>query len=200
MLTGTAVILAGGNSSRMGFDKQCIMLNGKLLIENQIKVLKNIFSEIIVVSNKPELYKNYDCTIIVDQLRDFGPMGGIHAGLTAAKSQFSYFVACDMPYINQAYILHMLNIIGKENPNTQAIITRFGHWLEPFNAFYSKSAISVFEQAYNEKTKKISKALEEIKVRYIEEAEARSFSPDWSMFANINTQEDLNILQAKSQW
>lgn len=195
MLTGTAVILAGGNSSRMGFDKQCIKLNGKLLIEGQIQILQNIFSEVVVVSNKPELYKDSKCILIEDQLKDFGPMGGIHAGLMAAKSQFSYFVACDMPHINQAYILYMLNIINAENPCPQAIITRFGQWLEPFNAFYSKSAISVFEEAYNEKTKKISKALERVQVRYIEEAEARKFSPDWSMFANINTQEDLNILQ-----
>jgi molybdopterin-guanine dinucleotide biosynthesis protein A len=198
MLTGTAVILAGGNSSRMGFDKQYIKLNGMLLIERQIQVLQSVFSEIVIVSNKPELYQNYNCILIEDQLRDFGPMGGIHAGLTAAKSQFSYFIACDMPYMNQAYIKYMLNMISEENHN-QAIITRFGQWLEPFNAFYSKSAISVFEQAYHEKTKKISKTLEKAQVRYIEEEEARRFSPDWSMFANINTQEDLNMLQIKSE-
>ena len=197
MLTGTAVILAGGKSSRMGFDKQYIKLNGVLLIERQMQMLQNIFSEIVVVSNKPELYQDYNCILVEDQLRNFGPMGGIHAGLMAAKNQFSYFIACDMPHINEDYIMHMLNII-KEGPDNQAIITRFGQWLEPFNAFYSKSAISVFEQAYHEKTKKISKILEKAQVRYIEEAEARSYSPDWSMFANINTQQDLNILQTKS--
>lgn len=195
MLTGTAVILAGGNSSRMGFDKQCIELNGKLLIEQQIQVLQNIFSEIIIVTNKPELYKAYNCKLQADQLKDFGPMGGIHAGLMVAESQFAYFIACDMPYINQAYILHMLDIINTTNVSTQAVITRFGHWLEPFNAFYSKSVISVIEQAYIWKTKKISSVLEKAQVNYIEELEARSYSPDWSMFTNINTQKDLTRLK-----
>jgi molybdopterin-guanine dinucleotide biosynthesis protein A len=195
MLTGTAVILAGGNSSRMGFDKQCIMLNGKRLIEQQIQVLQGIFSQIIIVTSKPELYKDLPCKITTDQLQDFGPMGGIHAGLKAAQSQFSYFIACDMPHINQAYILHMLNIINKANPSPQAVITRFGNWLEPFNAFYSKDGILLIEQAYKVKTRKISRMLNNAQVHYIEEIEARSFSPDWSMFANINTQKDLSVLE-----
>jgi molybdopterin-guanine dinucleotide biosynthesis protein A len=195
MLTGTAVILAGGNSSRMGFDKQYIKLNGKRLIEQQIQVLQNIFSEIIIVTNKPELYKDCACEITKDQLQNFGPMGGIHAGLKAAQSQFSYFIACDMPNINQAYILHMLKRINKESYGPQAVITRFGDWLEPFNAFYSKDVILLIEQAYKVQTKKISSMLENAQVHYIEEAEARSFSPDWRMFANINTQQDLNVLE-----
>ena len=195
MLTGTAVILAGGNSSRMGFDKQFIMLNGKRLIEQQIQALQGIFSQIIIVTSKPELYKDFPCKITRDQLHNFGPMGGIHAGLKAAQSQFSYFIACDMPHINQAYILHMLNIINKANPSPQAVITRFGDWLEPFNAFYSKDGILLIEQAYKVKNRKISRMLNNAQVHYIEEIEARSFSPDWSMFANINTQKDLNVLE-----
>jgi molybdopterin-guanine dinucleotide biosynthesis protein A len=88
----------------------------------------------------------------------------------------------------------MLRIINMPNHSLQAVITRFGDWLEPFNAFYSKSVIAVIEQAYTEKTKKISKVLEKVHVNYIEELEARSFSPDWNMFTNINTQKDLNTL------
>jgi molybdopterin-guanine dinucleotide biosynthesis protein A len=196
MLTGTAVILAGGNSSRMGFDKQCIKLNDRLLIEHQIQVLQNIFKEIIIVTNKPELYKDYNCILAVDQLKDYGPLGGIHAGLLKAQSQFSYFVACDMPNINQDYILYLLKVINASDFSAQAVITRFGNWLEPFNAFYSKDLIPVIKKAYQEKNRKISSMLEKAEVHYIEEAEARKYSPDWSMFININTQKDLTKLKA----
>jgi molybdenum cofactor guanylyltransferase len=190
-VTGTAVILAGGKSSRMGFDKQNIKQNGRLLIEKQIDVLQNIFNEIIVVTSKPELYKSFNCILASDELKDFGPLGGIHAGLAAANSQFSYFLACDMPNINQDYITYMLKIINKFSKDQQAIITRFGNWLEPFNAFYSKDLIPVIEQAYKDKSIKIGNMLAKVQVHYIDELDARAFNPDWSMFANINTQEEL---------
>lgn len=195
MLAGTAVILAGGKSSRMGFDKQNIKLNGKLLIEQQIEILSKLFSEVIIVTNKPEHYKSYNCTLVCDELKDFGPLGGIHAGLRISKSQFSYFVACDMPNINQNYIVHMLNIIGNFSNGHQAVVTSFGNWLEPFNAFYSKDLIPVIEQAYLDGNIKIGSVLAKAHIHYIAEEEARSYSPDWSMFANINTQEDLMKLK-----
>lgn len=191
MLAATAVILAGGKSSRMGFDKQCIKINEKPLIEQQIHILRSIFKEIIVVTHKPQLYKNLDCILTADQLVDFGPMSGIHAGLKASQSEFSYVLACDMPNINQEYILHMLRIIGEDHTRQQAVVTRFGSWLEPFNAFYAKSLIPVIEQAYEDKDKKIGNMLARAKSYYIEEVDARSYSPDWTMFANINTREDL---------
>lgn len=195
MLADTAVILAGGKSSRMGFDKQCIKINGRLLIEQQILELQNIFNEIIIVTNKPKLYESYNCILAMDELEDFGPLGGMHAGLMAAKSEFCYFLACDMPNINQSYILHMLSIINRCDFNKQAIITCFGNWLEPFNAFYSKSLLPVIEQAYNANNMKIGSVLANAHTYYIEEIQARSFSPNWSMFANINTQRDLEKLK-----
>ncbi|MDF2840319.1 MAG: mobA [Clostridia bacterium] len=191
MPSGTAVIMAGGKSSRMGFDKQSIKLQGKLLIEQQIQVLQSIFNEIIIVTNRPELYQSFHCIMVTDELKDFGPLGGIHIGLKASSSQFSYFLACDMPNINREYILHMQKIIHDHGKDQQAVITRFGNWLEPFHAFYSKSLIPVIEQAYQERNNKVGSMLEKVKVHYIEEEEARCFSPDWSMFANINTQDDL---------
>lgn len=195
MLTGTAVILAGGKSSRMGFDKQCININSQPLIELQIQALQKIFNEIIIVTNKPELYSNYSCVVTTDILNDFGPLGGIHAGLMKAQSQFSYFIACDMPNINQDYILYMLNMINTNRDKTKAIVTRFGDWIEPFNAFYSKDLTKAIEQAYKVKNKKIGNMLEKAQTEYISESEARKFSPEWRMFANINTQQDLNMLE-----
>lgn len=195
MLADTAVILAGGKSSRMGFDKQCIRLNGELLIKQQIDILHEIFEEIVIVTNKPELYKSFDCTLTADILEDFGPLGGIHAGLKAANSQFSYLIACDMPVIKKEYILYMQKMLYSASQSPEAVITRFGNWLEPFNAFYSSSLIRHIEQAYENKDRKIGSLLQKSKVFYIEEADARKFSPDWSMFMNINTEDDLENLE-----
>lgn len=195
MPANTAVILAGGKSSRMGFDKQHIKLKGYLLVQSQVQKLHSIFEEIVIVTNKPELYRNINCKLTADILEDFGPLGGIHAGLKASKSQFSYFIACDMPCINIDYISYMLKIINKPEFTIDAVITRFENWLEPFNAFYSKSLIPSIEQAYSSNDRKIGNLLGKSKVHYVEEAAARRFSPDWNMFTNINTKNDLDMLE-----
>ena len=54
----TAIILAGGKSSRMGFDKQFLVTNEKRLILDIAKKLKKHFKEIIIVTNKKEYYKD----------------------------------------------------------------------------------------------------------------------------------------------
>lgn len=190
MSTGTAVLLAGGKSSRMGFDKQCLKLGDSLLVEQQVRTLRQIFQEIIIVTNKQSLYKKLDCIVTADELHDFGPLGGIHAGLKAASSEFCYFMACDMPNINIAFISHMTDIINRDK-SYQAIVTRYGDWLEPFHAFYSKSLIPDIEQAYSEGRMRISEVLANVHTYYIPEVETRRYSPDWELFRNINTQEDL---------
>ena len=75
---GTAIILAGGKSTRMGFDKQFLELNKKRLIDIIINKLKEEFEEIIIVTNKPEEYRKYTQKILSDKIKDVGPLGGIY--------------------------------------------------------------------------------------------------------------------------
>jgi molybdopterin-guanine dinucleotide biosynthesis protein A len=194
MLEATAVILAGGKSSRMGYDKQLLKLNGRLVIEAQINMLSKLFQEVVVVTNRPELYKDC-CVTASDILENFGPLGGIHAGLIKANNKLCYIIACDMPNINEAYIKHILQVANDEPDACQAVVTCFGSWLEPFNAIYSKDIIPIIEQSYVEKSIKIGDMLAKARTYYIKEEIARIYSPDWSMFDNINTQADLVKLE-----
>lgn len=101
---GTAIILAGGKSSRMGFDKQFLKIDKRRLMFSIINKLNKEFDEIIIVTNKPDHYIGLSHKITRDILRDKGPLGGIHAGLMQASSKYSLVIACDMPNINLSYI------------------------------------------------------------------------------------------------
>ena len=196
-LINTAVILAGGKSSRMGFDKQLLNVEGLNITDYIIESLKPIFKNIIVVTNKPSLYKDKDIIITGDYYKGYGPLGGIHAGLLKSKSLYNYFVACDMPYISIDYIKYMMKRINENNYETDAVITKFGDWIEPFNAFYSKRLIPHIEEYILKGNKKIGRLLDDSKVLYIEEKVARAFSPDWGMFTNLNTEKDLENIETK---
>lgn len=192
---GTAVILAGGKSARMGFDKQLLEINERRLMDSLISKLKQEFSEIIIVTNKPEYYQGLGDRITSDIIVGKGPLSGIHSGLSLASNEFSYFIACDMPNINLDYIRYMKESI--RDINTSACITRFGSWIEPFNAFYSKKLKIEIEKHLFSGNKSINSLLERVDVCYINEEEARRFSPDWDMFLNLNTKEDLNNFLSK---
>lgn len=186
---GTAIILAGGKSSRMGFDKQFLRIDDKSLMESVIETLKEEFDEIIIISNKPEEYGDYPYTILRDSLESNGPLIGIYTGLKEAKSEYSYIIGCDMPHINLDYIKYMKERI--KNLDTDGIVTKLEDSMEPFNAFYSKQLVNVLEKSIDEGFRSIYRLILNLDFEYVEEADARKFSPDWLMFSNLNTQEDL---------
>lgn len=188
----TAVILAGGKSSRMGFDKQFLRVNEKRLMELIISKLKKEFDDIIIVTNKPEQYMGSPYKIVSDEIKGKGPMGGIHIGLKESSSKYVYFVACDMPNINLDYIRYMKNAI--KDLDVDACITKVGHKLRPehLNAFYSRDLVDEIEKLFLEDRRAIVYLTDKVNTFYVEEKDARKYSPNLEMFFNLNTKEDLD--------
>ncbi len=187
-------MLAGGKSTRMQFDKQLLEINGEKMLENLVLRLGKIFEEIIVVANAPVRNTGDKCgyTIIKDEIKGKGPLGGIHAGLrnASASGEYAYFLACDMPRINPAYIDYMKKRIA--DSGADACVTKAGEWIEPFNAFYSRSIADKIEKylANNDRSS-IYSFIRQLNCIYIGEDKARKFSPDWDMFLNLNTKAEL---------
>lgn len=191
---GTAIILAGGKSSRMGFDKQFLKLRDKFIIEMITERLQKVFSEIIIVTGRPDEYAKYGLKLVEDEVKDFGPLAGIHVGLKSSGSMHNYIVACDMPFINLKYLEYMMELIEQHGGMVDGVITRLGEWIEPFNAFYSKSLLPKIEENMEKGKRQINILLQDSNVLYISESKARVFSPDWGMFTNVNTQKDYESL------
>lgn len=187
---GAAIILAGGKSSRMGFDKQLLKIDERRLMDSLIQKLKKEFEEIIIVTNRPELYIGLSHIITKDILTDNGPLGGIHAGLNLSCSKYAFVVACDMPNINMEYIRYMKTQMT--DSRIFGCVTNFGDWIEPFSSFYSVELIAYIEKYLKNNRKSINGLIEDLNITYIPEHEARNFSPDWAMFLNLNTREDLD--------
>jgi molybdopterin-guanine dinucleotide biosynthesis protein A len=186
----TALILAGGKSTRMGFDKQTITLDGTKLIQKTISDLKSIFNEIIISTNNFDLYKDEKLILIKDLIPEKGPLGGIYSALKKSSSEYMYVIACDMPNINPKYIKYMMKIL--ETSKYDACITRKDNWIESFNAFYSMSIIEKLEKHLKQEERTSNfQFINSINCYYVQEETARKFSPKWEMFANINTVNDL---------
>ena len=186
---GTAAVLAGGKSRRMGFDKQLMEVGGRRVVLTVISNLQPRFKDVVVVSYRPELYEGLDVRVVEDTLPDNGLLGGIHAALSHAASRYAYVVACDMPVLHAAYVSHMRAEL--ERTGAQACVTRNGDWIEPLNGFYEVGLVPAITRHLATGERSVYSFLRGQSVHYIEEDVARRYCPDFSMFLNLNTEEEL---------
>jgi len=188
---GTAIILCGGRSSRAGVDKQTLPCGGTTLPLAIAKKLSLLFPEIIIVTTTPERYAGSGFAAVRDVVADAGPLAGILTGLLRATGEYAYVTAGDMPWPNLDYIRWMAGLLGADSP--AAIATREGpDHLEPFNSIFSVRCAETMGAALDRGERGVCRFLRSIgQGAVVPEAMARSFSPDWSMFASINTRADV---------
>jgi molybdopterin-guanine dinucleotide biosynthesis protein A len=100
----TGLILAGGASSRMGRPKALLPFGGERLIERQVRLLRPLCRELLVVTNDPAAYRFLGLPLVADRAPGLGPLAGLEAGLAAASQPFALGVACDMPFLTGAVL------------------------------------------------------------------------------------------------
>lgn len=182
----SAIILAGGNSTRMKYNKEFIKIGNEFLVHKQIRKLRRIFEEIIVVSNNPEHYKGLNVRVVGDILEGQTPIIGLHAGLVNSTKKYNYCIACDMPYINIDFIKHMIGLID----NHDAYVAIHENFIEPFNAIYSKNITSIIETFVAKKNLGFKRLVNELDTYYIGEKRINFFQQEYDMFKNINSEKD----------
>lgn len=189
---GTAVILAGGQSSRMGFDKQNLCVGGTRLTDLIFTQLSEVFSDLVVVTGRPELYQDRAVRLVSDSWADVGPLAGIYSGLKTSQSEYIYVVACDMPLFDPAFAVYLMQHLHQET----AAVSRFKEWIEPFHGFYHVSLADKIEHFVMKGNRNIYQFLKYQNVFYCDESVTRGFSSDWKLFDNLNTPEQYRAFLA----
>jgi len=210
----TGVILAGGENRRMPVLKGFIEVEGKKIIERNLKVMKKLFREIFIVTNQPELYSYLRVPMLGDVYSIRGPMTGVLTALINSSNNWIFVSACDMPFIDPDVIRFMAR--ERYNPTCITIIDR-GHKsasgtistadiydtviplsaykAEPLFAFYSKKIMSSLDQFVLTGKKSIKYFLlnHDKRVKYITSDELKNIDPELRSFINLNTPEDVEL-------
>lgn len=182
----TAIILAGGRSTRMGYDKAFIKLDGLSLVNRQLKILRKIFKKIIIVTNNPDRYKFNGIQIVSDIISHRGPLSGIYSGLVSSDSFYNFVVACDMPFINTRLIKYM----DRLKKGFDIVAPRVKNGYETLFAIYSKNCILPIYDILHSDNFRITGLFDKLKLKIIGEQEMIKFGDPKILFMNINTQED----------
>lgn len=187
----TGVILAGGNSSRMGRNKALLDFKGRPLIETVYRTMAELFAEVVVVTNSPEEYAFLPCPKIPDIFVGGGSMAGIHAGLTWSRTPRIFVAACDMPYLDGGVIRGLAGLLGDE----PVLVPETDGGLEPLHAFYSKAALPALEEVLAVDRKKIIDLLLVMGAKVVPAAEVARLSPGFASFRNVNSPEEYGSLE-----
>ncbi len=184
-----AIILAGGHGRRLGRrDKAFVRLNGRPLIEHVLARIAPSVSDIIIVSNNPERFRNYGFPSVADRIPNAGPLGGIHTGLYHASCDKNLVVGCDMPFLQRALLEYLDSHIGEH----QVLIPRTGNLIEPLCAVYRRSCAPIIAQFLASGGRKIGDFLGRVDCAYVDEARLRTLDPSLKSFFNINHHRDLD--------
>jgi molybdenum cofactor guanylyltransferase len=183
----TGFILLGGKSSRYGSNKAFVEINGVRMIDRVAGVMKSIFYRVVLLTNTPEEYAYLRMPMVEDLVKGFGPMGGIYTGLMTLSDETGVFVACDMPFLSESLIRHMVDV----RDDFDAVVPRMDWMLEPLHALYSKACLPVIKEAIEQNQHQILKCFAKLRMRYLDEQELRLWDPDLKSFFNINKPEDL---------
>ena len=182
----TAVILAGGKSSRMGRNKAFLKIQGKTFIERQIDLLREIFDEIIISANTPSEYTFLNISVIKDVYPEKGPLGGIYTGLMNSRSLHTFFLACDMPFVELPLIQYLKGLVK----DFDVVVPQSERGLEPLHAFYSKNCLAPIKRELTRNNLRIISFFSDVKVKIVELDTLTSSKSFRDSIRNLNTPDD----------
>lgn len=190
----SSIVLAGGESSRLGKDKAFLEVKGDFLIERIIKKLRQLSEEIIIVANEVDRYEEFEAIVVSDVYPGKGSLGGIYSGVRRASNAHSLVVACDMPFLNVSLLRYMQILAASYD----VVIPRIGQHTEALHAIYSKDCLPFMEDQLQKSDLKIIHFFPHVRVRYVEQEEIEVFDAQHLSFFNINTVADLQ--EARKMW
>jgi molybdopterin-guanine dinucleotide biosynthesis protein A len=180
VMEATLLVLAGGDSRRMGRTKAWLEVGETTLVRWVAERLAPAFKEVVVSFAEPEqLQEHMPYRVVFDRKAAAGPLAGLEAGLSAARTDVVFAIACDMPYVTPG--LAAMAIAASSG--CDAAIPRIDGRPEPACAAYRKSALAAITAALDAGRYRAADVAERLEVAWLEDLD-----PD--LLRSLNTPGD----------
>ena len=187
----TGVILAGGQSRRMGRDKATLEIDGTSLFETIAGVFTGLFARTLIAGDRPDLSRP-GIPAFADEFPG-SALGGLYTGLKHARTPYVFVTACDMPFVDAALIRSLIEIRHEYD----VVLPRTPSGLEPLFACYGKNCLEIMRRQLESGNFRILDIYPQLRVRIVTEQE---LPENWQQaLTNINTPQDyLRLRKEKS--
>jgi molybdopterin-guanine dinucleotide biosynthesis protein A len=190
----SAVILAGGKSSRMGRPKALLPFDNEPLIVHIVRALKSMFADAVVVAAPDQELPPVPATVVRDEVPYQGPVGGIYYGIKAAGGEFCFVTSCDVAFTNLALISYFMSHIS----NYDVVVPYWQDRFQPLHAVYRRSVLPLLKEQLERGELRPIYLFDKVRTRKIGEDEIRRLDPEGLSFLNMNTPEDYE--EALKRW
>jgi len=179
----------------MGENKAFIQIEGVPIIKRIYDLFKELFQEVIIVTNQKELFSNFHSKIYSDLIPGKGALGGLYTGIFFSSFHYSFCVACDMPFIKESLVQYLVEKIDDED----VIVPRTKDGLQPLHAIYSKNCVDPIRKSIDEGKSKIIDIYDQVNVKIVDEKDFLCFDPGRESFINVNTPEELLSIRSNRE-
>ncbi len=182
----TGLILAGGDSRRMGRDKANLLLGEQTLLLRVANVLQRSFPRVVVSVRQP--HSGIPFPQVCDDPAFSGPLAGLAAGLASVSTPWVFAVACDMPFLTRPVI----ECLAGHRSGYQAVVPVAQGHPQPLAAFYAAGCLEVIRnQLAAGNSNSLRAVLNDLRVCYVDEAEMREADPSLRSFFDLDTPDEL---------
>ena len=186
LLDASAVILAGGKSSRMGQAKALLPFAGEPLIVHTVRRLTQLFPDIVVVAAPEQELPSLPVTLVHDAVGYQGPVGGICYGLQAAQREICFVTSCDAPFLQPALLTHLV----ARSPDYDVVVPFWQDRLQPLLAVYRRSVVPLLQGQLERGELRPIVLYKKVPTLEVSPDEIHQFDPDGYSFRNMNSPQD----------
>ena len=158
----TAIVMAGGDSRRMGTDKASLLFDGQTLLQSVIATMQQLFPQVIVSVRQPRA--GIDLPQVCDEQPDGGPLAGLVASLGKITTPWAFMVACDMPFV----VPEVVELLAGYRLQHQAVVPVVHGHPQPLAAFYATSCVAPLRASLAAQQKGLRNVLKQLDVPYFD--------------------------------
>lgn len=186
-----ALVLAGGESSRMGGPKALLPLGDTNLLGATILRLRPLFRRVLVVTRDRDALGRLDVEVLTDDRPERGPLVGLARGLAASGAPWCFVTGCDMPFLHPEVIGRMVHYLE----GYELLVPSVKGRLQPLHAFYSQECLSRARELLDSGATSMLALLDCCHVRNISASELIVSEPELSSFRDVDTQEEYRVVR-----
>jgi len=180
-----AVVLCGGQSTRMGTNKSLLRINDVKVIDRVTEELKEVTDNVIVIANEHKPYKYLNLPLYRDRYRDAGPLAGIESAMHHVQADAYLFAACDMPFANQAVYRFLLDQLE----DYHAVVPKYKGRVHPLSSIYKRDCLPIIQKKLDEADLRVRSFYEDIDINFVDSFSQVSESDLEKHFFNMNNPE-----------
>lgn len=198
-------VMAGGASTRFGFDKARAELLGETMLRRMCRLVDEVARSVSIVAPFGR-YREFGERLVDDLWPGQGPLGGIISALTDARARSRHeawclIVGCDMPFLTREWLTYLKDRALATTVAVVAPASPMG--LEPLCACWHSSATGKLQHCFEEGTRKVTDAMKHVSMEVVDEKEWKRFDKVGRLFWNMNTpaeyQEARRIMEAQGK-